>query len=72
MEKLALEDFTKFKFVSNTKFSPDGKNLAFVVSEMDVDENKYLSNIWLYNIDNKNDQQTYYFQSRKFLCMVRR
>jgi len=53
MEKLALEDFTKYKFISNTKFSPDGKNLAFVVSEMDVDENKYLSNIWLYNVDNK-------------------
>ncbi len=53
MEKLALEDFTKYKFISNTKFSPDGKNLAFVVSEMDVDENKYLSNIWLYNLENK-------------------
>lgn len=53
MEKLVLEDFTKYKFISNTKFSPNGKNLAFVVSEMDVDENKYLSNIWLYNVDNK-------------------
>jgi len=53
MEKLALDEFTKFKFISSTKFSPNGKNLAFVVSEMDADENKYLSNIWLYNVDNK-------------------
>lgn len=53
MEKLALDDFTKYKFLSSTKFSPDGKNLAFVVHQMDVDENKYLSNIWLYDLQNK-------------------
>lgn len=50
MDALALDDFTKYKFISNTKFSPNGENLAFVIHEMDVDENKYLSNIWVYNV----------------------
>lgn len=50
MEQLALDDFTRYKFISSTKFSPNGENVAFVVHEMDVDENKYLSNIWLYNV----------------------
>ncbi|RAO99542.1 peptidase S9 [Petrotoga sp. 9PW.55.5.1] len=57
MGKLALEDFTKYKFLSGTKFSPNGKNLAYVVHEMDVDENKYLSNIWLYDVDNKKSRK---------------
>jgi len=57
MEKLALEDFTKYKFLSGTKFSPNGKNLAYVVHEMDVDENKYLSNIWLYDVANKKSRK---------------
>lgn len=47
MEKLQLEDFTKFKFLSGLKFSPSGNHAAFVVHRMDVEENKYLSNIWV-------------------------
>lgn len=54
MKTLALDEFTKYNFISTTKFSPDGKNLAFVVHEMDIDENRYLSNIWLYNISTGN------------------
>jgi len=46
-----LEDFTKYKFFSNLKYSPKGKKLAFVLHEMDVDENKYLSNIHIYDLE---------------------
>lgn len=51
MQKLMLEDFTKYKFLSNLKYSPQGKKLAFVVHEMDVEENKYLSNIHIYDLE---------------------
>lgn len=53
MKNLRLEDFTKYKFLSGLKFAPTGKNLAFVLHEMDVDENKYLSNIHIYSLEKK-------------------
>ncbi|KUK07797.1 MAG: Peptidase S9 prolyl oligopeptidase active site domain protein, partial [Caldanaerobacter subterraneus] len=61
MEKLVLEDFTKFKFLSGLKFSPSGSHAAFVVHRMDVEENKYLSNIWV--LDTKTKK---YFQLTSF------
>lgn len=61
MEKLMLEDFTKFKFLSGLKFSPSGSHAAFVVHRMDVEENKYLSNIWV--LDTKTKK---YFQLTSF------
>ncbi|MCB5558406.1 S9 family peptidase [Anaerosalibacter bizertensis] len=49
MEKLQLDDFTKYKFLSSLKYSPNGEYAAFVLHRMDLEENKYLSNIWIYN-----------------------
>jgi len=51
VEKLNLEDFTMYKFISGLKFSPKGKKLAFMLHQMDVEENKYLSNIHIYDLD---------------------
>lgn len=48
MERLSLDDFTKYKFLSGVKISPNGENIGFIVHEMDVENNKYLSNIHLY------------------------
>lgn len=45
MEKLKLDDFQNYKFLSNLRFSPNGNNTAFVLSKMDLEENKYTSNI---------------------------
>ncbi|ADD03267.1 peptidase S9 prolyl oligopeptidase active site domain protein [Thermoanaerobacter italicus Ab9] len=50
MEKIKLEDFTKFKFLSGLKYSPSGEHAGFVVHRMDVEENKYLSNLWLLEV----------------------
>ncbi|ADH61658.1 peptidase S9 prolyl oligopeptidase active site domain protein [Thermoanaerobacter mathranii subsp. mathranii str. A3] len=61
MEKLQLEDFTKFKFLSGLKYSPSGSCAAFVVHRMDVEENKYLSNIWVLDTRTKK-----YFQLTSF------
>ncbi len=51
MENIKLEDFTKYKFLSSAEYSPDGKHVCFVVHSMDVEENKYLSNLWLYDVE---------------------
>lgn len=51
MENIKLEEFTRYKFLSGVKHSPDGKHLCFAVHEMDVEENKYLSNLWLYKVE---------------------
>jgi len=52
LENLKLDDFTKYKFLSGIRFSPDGKKTGFVLHQMDVEENKYLSNIYVYNEEN--------------------
>lgn len=51
MENLKLDDFTKYKFLSGLKYSPNGDKLGFVLHEMDVENNKYLSNIYIYDVE---------------------
>ena len=55
MDKLKLEDFVKYKFLSGIDISPDGLHTGFVLHEADLEENKYLSNIYIY--DNQNESQ---------------
>ncbi|MFA5523027.1 MAG: S9 family peptidase [Tissierellales bacterium] len=50
MENLRLDDFTKYKFLSGIKASPDGQYLGFVCHHMNVEEDKYLSNIYIHDI----------------------
>ena len=49
MENLHLDDFTRYKFLSGLKYSPDGNKAGFILHRMDVEENKYLSNIHIYD-----------------------
>lgn len=51
MEEFKLEDLTKYKYLSGIKHSPDEKNACFVVHESDFEENKYLSNLWILNLE---------------------
>lgn len=51
MKKLKLDDFTRYKYLSGLTFSPDGKNCGFVVHSIDLEENKYLSNIYILDED---------------------
>ncbi len=55
MEKLKLDDFTKYKFLSGVRLSPNGKNIGFILHQMDVEENKYLSNIYIYKEEKKTE-----------------
>jgi dipeptidyl aminopeptidase/acylaminoacyl peptidase len=51
--KIQVEDICSFKFVSDPRFNPDGKGLAYVLSEADVDKNGYKSSIFY--IDEKKE-----------------
>ena len=54
MENLQLDDFTRYKFLSGLKFSPDGSKIGFILHKIDVENNKYFSNIYIYDIKRKN------------------
>lgn len=45
--KIKVEDLRRFKFVSDPRISPDGSKIAFVVSTIDYEDNRYLRSIWL-------------------------
>ncbi|MBQ2327205.1 MAG: S9 family peptidase [Clostridia bacterium] len=47
MNKITVDSFLKFKFVSNPGFSPDGKYVAFVVNHACKASNGYKGNIHL-------------------------
>lgn len=51
MQKLRIDDFTRYSFLSNLEYSPSGKHACFVVHKADMEENGYASNLWLYNVD---------------------
>jgi len=50
MEKLMIDDFTKYKFLSTLKKNESGSKTLFVVHEADMDNNDYKSYIW--SLDN--------------------
>ena len=52
MENLKLDSFLEYKFLSNLDFNPDGSNLAFSLSEADLENNTYKH--FIYNLDTKN------------------
>lgn len=53
MRNIQLDDFTKYKFLSSLKFSPKGNNACFVVSNCNIEDNGYESNLWIYDLDLK-------------------
>ena len=54
MENLKLNSFLEYKFLSNLDFNPDGSNLAFSLSEADLEKNSYKH--FIYNLDTKNKE----------------
>ncbi len=57
MEKLKVDSMLEYRFLSELKYSPDGKNLAFKVSQANKDDNEYNSNLWIYNLKEDNFYQ---------------
>ena len=55
---LSLDDLGKLKEVRDPQCAPDGKSVAFVVSQIDVKEDKGgNSHIWTVGVDGKNERQ---------------
>src|SRR5262245_37310858 len=55
---LSLDDIGKIKDVRDPQCAPDGKSVAFVVSQIDVKEDKPgISHVWTIGIDGRNERQ---------------
>lgn len=61
MEKIKIDDFTNYKFLSGIKHSPDGKHACFVVHQANLEDNSYCSNLWLLDVATE-----HYFQLTTF------
>jgi dipeptidyl aminopeptidase/acylaminoacyl peptidase len=60
--KLKLDDLARFREVRDPQCSPDGQWVAYVVSTVDMKEDKSSSHIWMVGIDGKNDRQITFSQ----------
>jgi dipeptidyl aminopeptidase/acylaminoacyl peptidase len=54
---LKLDDLPRFREVRDPQVSPDGKEVAFVVSAIDAKEDKGSAHIWLVGYDGKGERQ---------------
>jgi dipeptidyl aminopeptidase/acylaminoacyl peptidase len=70
MKNIQLEDFVKYNFLSSLNFSPKGDNACFVVSNCNLEDNTYDSNLWLYDLTlNKYHQLTAFNKERSFIWL---
>ncbi|HCL79711.1 MAG TPA: S9 family peptidase, partial [Synergistaceae bacterium] len=44
---VALDDLMKYRYLSAPAFSPDGRSIAFLVHQGNLEENAYRTDIWL-------------------------
>lgn len=61
---ISSEDFYQLKEITECVISPDGATIAYVVQQVDRQNNKYLSNIWLISTDGRNQRQLTTSQAR--------
>lgn len=52
MQRITIDDFINYKFLSGVKFSYDGMYACFIAHETDMKENLYVSNLWVYDLKN--------------------
>ena len=57
MNKIAVDTFLSYKFVSNPVVSPKGNYVAYFVKDTNIEKNNYNSNIWLYNVATGENKQ---------------
>ncbi|HYH10537.1 MAG TPA: S9 family peptidase [Thermoanaerobaculia bacterium] len=54
---LTVTDYTTMPSVSSPQWSPDGKQIAYVVTQGDLARNVYDSDVWLIDADGRNDRR---------------
>ncbi len=57
---LRLDDVARFRDVADPQMSPDGRWIAYTVSEIDAKADKRVSNIWMVSADGKETLQLTY------------
>jgi dipeptidyl aminopeptidase/acylaminoacyl peptidase len=60
--RLKIDDLQRMRDVRDPQLSPDGQWVAYVVSTVDVKEDKSNSHIWMVGFDGKNDRQVTWSQ----------
>src|SRR5581483_2761055 len=55
-QPLTAEDLVRLKRLSDPKVSPDGRYVAYVLRETDMEANKGRNNLWLLDLAQKNAQ----------------
>lgn len=70
MEKIKIDDFTRYKYLSGVKHSEDGRHACFVLHETDLEENKYNSNLWIFDVENRKYKQLTSFNSEKSFLWI--
>lgn len=51
MRNIALDEFKNYTFLSGIDHAPGGKHAAFAMHKIDLDGNKYLSNLYLLDVE---------------------
>ncbi|WP_234124483.1 alpha/beta hydrolase family protein [Clostridium hydrogenum] len=70
MENFKIDDLGKYKYLSGVKHSLDEKHACFVLHESSVEENKYLSNLWILDVESEKYYKLTSFDSeRSFLWL---
>ena len=50
-EYLDFNSLSNLRLVSSPSVSPDGSKVLFTVSRMDLDQDRYINNIWMYDLE---------------------
>ena len=53
MERIQIDEFVNFQFLSNLQLSPNGKKAAFVVSKSNEERDVYSAGIWVLDLQKK-------------------
>lgn len=48
-KRVEIGDFTKLSYVSDPRFSPDGRMISFLLTRIRADKNEYWSDLWTLN-----------------------
>ncbi|MBQ9566334.1 MAG: S9 family peptidase, partial [Synergistaceae bacterium] len=51
LKRVGFHDILKYRFLSTPRFSPEGRRIAFAVHQGDLEGNRTLSDLWLYDLD---------------------
>ena len=54
---LSIHDYATMPMPSSPRWSPDGRRIAYVLTEADLDRSTYDSDLWVIDADGRNDRQ---------------